>query len=231
MDSGTVWSIVTMIATATFVVVVLSQCRRPWGWVGRLMIWRMNLGHSKLTDWGLSHVAISDDFTILDMGCGGGRTVQKLAVKASHGKVYGADCSKSSVAAARSRNQHSIEDGSVGIVRSTVSSLPFPDTMFDLVTAVETHYYWPDLVADLGEIRRTLKRGGRLIVIAETYKGRKDLDGLFQVTMKILGGDSLTADEHREAFESAGFSEVEVFEEPKKGWICCVGTAEAVVAR
>ena len=28
------------------------------------------------------------------------------------------------------------------------------------VTAVETHYYWPDLIADLQEIIRVLKPGG-----------------------------------------------------------------------
>jgi len=46
-----------------------------------------------------------------------------------------------------------------------VSQLPFPDDKFDLVTAVETHYYWPDLVADLQEIRRVLKPGGEIVLV------------------------------------------------------------------
>lgn len=43
--------------------------------------------------------------------------------------------------------------------------------MFDLVTAVETHFWWPNLQADMREIFRVLKAGGKLIVIAEVYKG------------------------------------------------------------
>ena len=61
---------------------VLDQCRKPSGWFGRLNLKRMNSGHSKLTDWGLAQVQIGKQFTILDVGCGGGRTVQKLAALA-----------------------------------------------------------------------------------------------------------------------------------------------------
>ena len=39
----------------------------------------MNLSHSNVTDWGLAHVLVEKDFVILDVGCGGGRTIQKLA--------------------------------------------------------------------------------------------------------------------------------------------------------
>ena len=39
--------------------------------------------------------------TILDVGCGGGRTVSKLAATATQGKVYGVDCSDESLAAKR----------------------------------------------------------------------------------------------------------------------------------
>jgi len=49
----------------------------------------MNRHHSKLTDWGLSHVEIEKTDTILDVGCGGGRTISKLAAMASDGKVHG----------------------------------------------------------------------------------------------------------------------------------------------
>jgi 2-polyprenyl-3-methyl-5-hydroxy-6-metoxy-1,4-benzoquinol methylase len=38
----------------------------------------MNRRHSRVTDWGLQQVAIREHDTILDVGCGGGRTVAKL---------------------------------------------------------------------------------------------------------------------------------------------------------
>ena len=123
----------------------LNQVRKPTKWVGRFFLWVMNISHSGLTDWGLSHVRIEKQFTILDVGCGGGRTIRKLAALATEGMVCGVDYSKGSVAASRAKNARSIETGHVEIKQASVSQLPFAENRFDLVTAVETQYYWPDL--------------------------------------------------------------------------------------
>ena len=45
-----------------------------------------NRRHSKLPDWGLNHISIENHDPILDVGCGGGRTVHTLAAIASKGK-------------------------------------------------------------------------------------------------------------------------------------------------
>lgn len=47
-----------------------------------------------------------------------------------------------------------------------MAALPFPDRSFDVVTVVETHYYWPDLPASLREILRVLEPGGTFALIA-----------------------------------------------------------------
>jgi|SRR5579864_49979 len=115
----------------------VSQFSKPTGWLGRYMLWRMNSHHSKLTDWGLDHVAIGSHFTILDVGCGGGRTVNKLAAIATQGKVYGIDHSDESLAATRRMNARWIDLGRVEVRHGCVSQMPFSDDLFDLVTAVE----------------------------------------------------------------------------------------------
>ena len=124
-----------------------------------------------MTDWGLQHVTIKSGFTVLDVGCGGGRTIEKLGEITAEGMVYGIDYAEGSVAVTREHNAKLIGAGRVVIQKASVSQLPFPDRMFDLVTAVETQYYWPDLEADMREILRVLKPGGKLVVIAEIYKG------------------------------------------------------------
>ena len=43
----------------------------------------MNLGHENMTDWGLGHVTVGSHFKVLDVGCGGGRTIEKLAAMAT----------------------------------------------------------------------------------------------------------------------------------------------------
>ena len=47
-----------------------SQCARPEGFLGRVMLRFMNFGHAPLTNWGLSLVEIHDGWTMLDIGCG-----------------------------------------------------------------------------------------------------------------------------------------------------------------
>src|SRR6185295_16230225 len=123
---------------------------------------------------------------------------------------------------ATTTNAASIAAGSVDVRRGSVSNLPFPPQTFDVVTAVETHYYWQDLGADLEEVRRVLKPAGRAVIIAETYRGRRfDLAARF--AMRLLGGRLLTTSEHREALLAAGFAEVEIFVDTRHGWICAVG--------
>jgi len=124
-----------------------------------------------LTAWGLEHVTIGESDTILDIGCGGGQTLHTLAGMALEGKVHGIDYSADSVAVARRTNGELISAGRVDVQRGSVSSLPFPDGTFDLITAVETHYYWPDLPANVREVLRVLKPGGMFALIAETYRG------------------------------------------------------------
>jgi ubiquinone/menaquinone biosynthesis C-methylase UbiE len=183
----------------------------------------MNISHSSLTDWGLKHVTIGKRFTILDVGCGGGRTIEKLATLAAEGMVSGVDYAAGSVAASRGKNARLVQAGRVEIKQASVSRLPFPGDKFDLVTAVETQYYWPDLVTDMQEVLRVLKPGGTLIVIAESYrKGRHNK--LQQPVMKLLKYAVLSADEQRELFSGAGYKDIQVFEERKRGWICGTGS-------
>jgi len=151
----------------------LTNARKPTGRFGRLLIRAMNISHYQLTDWGLSHLSIGKQDTILDVGCGGGGAIRKLAKIAANGKVYGIDFSDESVMVSRMTNRRWVQMGRVEIQQGSVSCLPFPDSMFDLVTAVNTHNFWPDLVTDMQEILRVLKPGGKLTIIGSVYKGGK----------------------------------------------------------
>lgn len=203
-------------------VYTLNQVRKPSKWVGRLFLWMMNHSHSALTDWGLRHVQIEKNFTILDVGCGGGRTIQKLASLAPEGTVYGVDYADGSVAASRAKSAHLIAAGRVEINQASVSRLPFPADQFNLVSAVETQYYWPELVKDMQEILRVLKPGGKLIVIAESYR-RGAYNWLQAPVMKLVKSSNLGVDDHRRLFSEAGYTEIEIFEERTKGWFCGIG--------
>src|SRR6185437_6879038 len=203
-------------------VYLARQVRRPSRWIGRPFAWLMNRSHSNLTDWSLQHVQVGKNFILLDIGCGGGRTIQKLAAIDTEGKVYGVDYASGSVAASRKKNAVAISDGGVNIQQGSVTHLPFADNMFDLATAIETQYYWPDLPNDMREVLRVLKPGGTLLIIAETYRGGKG-SGITAPVMRLLGSSNLSAEDQRGLFAKAGYTAIKIFEEQKKGWICARG--------
>ena len=76
---------------------VFGQVRIPTGPLGRRALQAMNRTHATLTDWGLQYLHVTKNATILDIGCGGGRTVQRLASLAPEGTVHGIDYSAASV--------------------------------------------------------------------------------------------------------------------------------------
>ena len=183
----------------------------------------MNRRHASLTDWGLGHLSIRDGDTILDVGCGGGRTVAKLADLAPSGMVHGVDYARTSVTAARNGNRGLVRLGRVSIQEASVLALPFADETFDLVTAVETHFWWQDLNRGMRETFRVAKPGGHVAVIAEFYYGGKHAryaDRLGRWTTMAV----LDVGQHEAMFADAGFADVSVDEEAERGWICVVGT-------
>ena len=202
----------------------VTQCQKPAGWLGRFVLRNMNARHSGVTDWGLSHISVQKHFAILDIGCGGGRTVSKLAALATEGKVSGVDYSPTSVAVSRKTNRELIKSGHVEIREASVSQLPFATNTFDLVVAVETHFWWPDLPGDLRELLRVLKPAGELAIIAEVYKGANTRTArLVEEYLPMTGMKMLTADEHRDLLTSAGYSSVQITTDPHKGWIFASG--------
>lgn len=46
-------------------------------------------------------------------------------------------------------------------------ALPFEEASFDLVSAFETVYFWPDLNRGFREVFRVLAPGGRFLVVCE----------------------------------------------------------------
>jgi ubiquinone/menaquinone biosynthesis C-methylase UbiE len=201
---------------------MFRQVRKPSGWLGRRVVRAMNLSHSTLADWGLQQVEVTKEAAILDVGCGGGSTMQRLAVLASEGKVIGLDYSAASISVSRNTNAKEIEAGRVQIVMGSVAALPFSDCTFDIVTGVETHYYWPDLPVNVREILRVLKPGGTFALIAETYRGGP-FRLLYGIVMPLLRAAFMSDAEHRDLLIQAGFTEVVTMHLVGRNWICATG--------
>lgn len=142
-----------------------SNMRKPEGKLGNIQLKSMNKEHTPVSLWGLKHLNISPDDVILDIGCGGGMNINRMAQGAK--KVYGVDYSIESVNLSKEVNEDLIKEGRVEVHEGNVMDLPFEDNSFGIVTAFETVYFWPDIVKSFGEVKRVLKPGGMFLIGCE----------------------------------------------------------------
>jgi len=204
--------------------ILVNQVRKPNGKIGRIMAKGMNKGHAKLAKWGLSNCIIESYYFILDIGCGGGGNINNFAKIIKDGKVYGIDYSKTAIYVSRKINKEYIEKGIVEINKGSVSSLPFNDNYFHVITGFEAYYFWPDLIKALKEIYRVLRPNGYLILVNEGYICNNEKKRKRAEKWSKLGNFPIHAPhEYREFLEKAGFSNIRIFEEKKKGWITATG--------
>lgn len=181
-----------------------SQCARPEGFLGRCMLRFMNFGHAPLTNWGLTHITFSSGMIMLDIGCGGGATLKRLLKRCPNGKVYGIDISEESVIKARNVNKRLL-GSHVFVEQGSADSLPWENRKFDVVIAVETVYFWPNLPQCFQEVKRVLKPGGQFAIMLEVIEG----DSVW--TNVVEGMTVYSPEQLKDMLEKAGFSQVEVF--------------------
>ena len=206
---------------------LLINARKPEGKLGDDLINHMNENHESLAVWSLSHLDISADDSILDIGCGGGVNVERF-LKMTSNRVVGIDYSSLSVERSSELNRAAIEDGRCDIVKASVSKLPFDDGTFDIATAFETVYFWPDFVNDLKEVRRVLKDDGAIFIANEALP--KEDDGRQKHIVELLGMRIYSADELKQSLKKAGFRDISIcikessdsFTGDDTEWICTI---------
>ena len=73
---------------------LIRNARKPEGELGHQILDRMNQSHESMAQWGVSHFKVCPDSKILDIGCGGGRNIERFAAQISeNGRVVGIDYS------------------------------------------------------------------------------------------------------------------------------------------
>ena len=114
--------------------------RKPAGFIGKLIVAGMNSGHTRMAEWGFSHLDGKILGSGLDIGCGGGANVKRLLERGCE-KVTGIDYSDVCAAQSTKCNKAYIEQGTCRILQASVSSMPFENDSFDIATAFETVYF------------------------------------------------------------------------------------------
>jgi SAM-dependent methyltransferase len=196
---------------------------RPQGEAGAEMLARMNESHAEVTEWALSYFDWRGDEQVLDIGCGGGATLQRMSAHiGAEGHLTGLDYSEVSVAESRAFNAAEIESGHMDVLTGSVENLPFAADSFNKITTVESFYFWPDPAENLKEVRRVLKAGGTFLLIADIYNH----EGLSPKTKENIAKYEMfnpTLTEYQQLFEQAGFVEVQIHTQTGEDWVCVEG--------
>lgn len=139
---------------------------RPVGEQGIAMLKRMNSSHRQLREFAFSHMSWKDGMRILDEGCGGGAAIARMLELSRDSRIDGIDYQQECIDTAAEVNRQEL-GRRVNVRIGNILSLPYDQDEFDLVTAIETVYFWPEIVAAFADTRRVLKKGGTFAVINE----------------------------------------------------------------
>ncbi len=187
----------------------------PRGFLGRMMLTSMDKEHLPMAEWAFTRFEMPKEGDIVDIGCGGGYNIKRMLLKCPKTRIVGFDISEESVKKARKVNKDEIGKR-VEILQGSVEKMPFEDRRFDLATAFETVFFWPDPGKNIHEVYRILKEGGRFVVI-NNY-GDPNIDW----EKKVPCMTRYTAEQLNEFMEKAGFKYIRTAK--KENLFCIEGT-------
>ncbi|MDR2888561.1 MAG: class I SAM-dependent methyltransferase [Lachnospiraceae bacterium] len=152
----------------------------------------------------LSQVKLQDGFSVLDVGCGTGYVLRKMASSTSiHG--YGIDVEDEMIAVARKKCPD------MTIQRSPCENTPFSDCQFDVLTACMAYHHFSDKAGFIKEASKILKPGGCLYIADPffPYPIRKIINAILKLVR--LTGKFFTAHEIETDFSKEGFKMSSVY--------------------
>lgn len=185
----------------------ITQCRKPHGEEGIETIRNMNENHREISEFAFECIDVGDNDRIIDLGCGGGVNIEKF-LKVTENNVDGLDYSEVSVNSSTERNQKEVKNKRCRIIQADVSDMPIGDEAYDLASAFETIYFWPDIKNTFKEVSRIIKPKGRFMIAQGTDGNHPDDEKWLQT---VEGMSVYTAAELEEYLLDAGFKSVESY--------------------
>ena len=145
--------------------------------------------------WILDQVDWPEEGRVLDLGCGPGTHLARLAERRPALQLVGADVSTGMLAAAVAAVP------TCDPVAVDAGSLPFVDDSFDVVMANHMLYHVADLDRTATELRRVIRPGGRLLAVTNSLEHFAEFDDLMA---EAAGFDSWWRPSRRFNLEHSG---------------------------
>ena len=139
-----------------------------WAQNGRAEL--MEAEHKKNVLEFLKSVSFEEPFTFLDVGCGNGWVVRKIATEKNCRRVLGIDKSKKMIIHAKKMTQSEKED----FIHTDIESLKHRGRLlFNYIFSMESLYYTDSMDVALAKIYRLLKPGGQFFCGTDFYADNK----------------------------------------------------------
>lgn len=167
-----------------------------WAIIGRAEL--MEHEHAKSVQKFLNSISFDKPFSFLDVGCGNGWVVRKIAEMKLCKKVVGVDKSKNMIKNSKSKKKFSKEE----FFQADIQSWKYRGK-FDYIFSMESIYYSESLDLALKKIFKLLKIGGQFFCGTDFYKDNKATAG-WPKQMK-LEMHLRSKKEWRELFKKHGF--------------------------
>jgi arsenite methyltransferase len=181
---------------------MMSQFARPHGLLAGVFAAVMNGGNKQVNLRSLEALDVKPGQRVLEVGFGGGATLEVLLKDKECGYVGGLDASPEMVRAAGRRFASWIAEGRMAVRQGTAEEIPWPDAEFDRALSVNSLFYWPDPARAVREIRRVLRPGGVLVL------GLRDKAAADKIGIGRLGYWSPAEEEVKALLADAGFEQV-----------------------
>jgi ubiquinone/menaquinone biosynthesis C-methylase UbiE len=187
---------------------IAKNLRKPEGATGKQIGEFMNKGNIHSYHRMKEHLKYSTTSKVLEIGFGNGLTSKEIM---SACKYVGLDYSADMVAEAKILCAKEVNECGSELLLGDVHSMPFASESFDVIFTINTIYFWDKPEQAVSELRRVLKKGGKLLIGMRTTEDMELLSVFTQYGFNIR---SLATVE--ELLRAGGFSEIKytVYSDP-----------------
>lgn len=123
----------------------------------------------------IEYVELPEYPNVLDLGCGTGRLLDRLATQFPNLSGTGLDLSTEMLRIARRQNRHRPR---LLYVQGNSESLPFADSQFDAVFNTFSFLHYPEPEQVFSEVSRVLLPKGKFYLVDFTFRGQTDTQHL-----------------------------------------------------
>jgi ubiquinone/menaquinone biosynthesis C-methylase UbiE len=168
--------------------------------------------HLKRQKLAIKNLDVKKGQKIIDVACGVGKSLPILSKKVGiNGKVVGIDITKKMIDRSRERTKR-LEN--VLLKRCGVDKIPFKTGYFDGVMCTNAFHHFYKPVSMLREIKRIMKKGGRIVIIDTNRDIKKNADIDIILRDKEKGHHKFfSSKEMRDLFKRVGFCKIKLFKD------------------